>query len=255
MPARRFHEDSTALMHLTLLTGNQVCTQVASGRVAAPMAVLSARLARAGPAGARSGPGRAAAAVVASCSPSSWSRAPRTPPATPLVPGAPGRPDRARRHPADGRDDWNAVGCTDAFDEAWVRAQADALVATGLRDEGYRYVDLDDCWAAPRARHRGPTGARPGPFPARHRRPRRLRARARPAAGHLHQRRHPDLRRARLPRLARPRDRRRGVLRRVGGRLRQGGRLLHRRHRRDRPLHDDGPRPARDRAPDGPRGL
>jgi alpha-galactosidase len=48
-----------------------------------------------------------------------------------------------------GVDDWNAVGCTDAFDEAWVRAQADALVRTGLRDVGYRFVDLDDCWAAP----------------------------------------------------------------------------------------------------------
>jgi alpha-galactosidase len=48
-----------------------------------------------------------------------------------------------------GIDDWNAVGCTDAFDEVWVRAQADALVRSGLRDVGYRYVDLDDCWAAP----------------------------------------------------------------------------------------------------------
>ena len=51
--------------------------------------------------------------------------------------------------PPMGVNDWNATGCTDAFDEAWVRAQADALVRTGLRDAGYRYVNLDDCWAAP----------------------------------------------------------------------------------------------------------
>lgn len=51
--------------------------------------------------------------------------------------------------PPMGVNDWNAVGCSDAFDEAWVRAQADALVITGLRDRGYRYVNLDDCWAAP----------------------------------------------------------------------------------------------------------
>lgn len=51
--------------------------------------------------------------------------------------------------PPMGVNNWNATGCTDTFDEAWVRAQADALVRTGLRDAGYRYVDLDDCWAAP----------------------------------------------------------------------------------------------------------
>ena len=65
-----------------------------------------------------------------------------------FVPGEPGDPTALAATPPMGVDDWNAVGCTDAFDEAWVRAQADALVATGLRDAGYRYVDLDDCWAA-----------------------------------------------------------------------------------------------------------
>jgi alpha-galactosidase len=57
--------------------------------------------------------------------------------------------------PPMGVNDWNATGCTDAFDEDWVHAQADALVGTGLRDRGYRYVNLDDCWAAP---HRDPAG-------------------------------------------------------------------------------------------------
>ena len=71
-------------------------------------------------------------------------------PSAPLVPGSRGDPAALAATPPLGLDDWNAVGCTDAFDEAWVRAQADALVRTGLRDVGYRYVNLDDCWAAPR---------------------------------------------------------------------------------------------------------
>ena len=71
-------------------------------------------------------------------------------PATPFRPGGPGDPTALTATPPMGVNDWNAVGCTDAFDEAWVRAQADALVSTGLRDAGYRYVNLDDCWAVPR---------------------------------------------------------------------------------------------------------
>jgi alpha-galactosidase len=71
-------------------------------------------------------------------------------PGAPFDPGAPGDPSAAAATPPMGVNDWNAVGCTDAFDEAWVRAQADALVSTGLRDAGYRYVNLDDCWASPR---------------------------------------------------------------------------------------------------------
>jgi alpha-galactosidase len=67
----------------------------------------------------------------------------------------PGDPTALASTPPMGVNDWNAVGCTDAFDEAWVRAQADALVATGLRDAGYRYVNLDDCWASP---HRDAAG-------------------------------------------------------------------------------------------------
>ncbi|MCD2188696.1 glycoside hydrolase family 27 protein [Actinomycetospora soli] len=63
-------------------------------------------------------------------------------PATPLAPVS-------LAVPPMGVNDWNATGCTDAFDEAWMHAQADALVSTGLRDLGYRDVDLDDCWAAP----------------------------------------------------------------------------------------------------------
>ncbi|GAA4842016.1 hypothetical protein GCM10023201_35270 [Actinomycetospora corticicola] len=67
--------------------------------------------------------------------------------------------------PPMGVNNWNATGCTDAFDEDWVHAQADALVATGLRDRGYRYVNLDDCWAAPRRDASGRLVGDPVRFP------------------------------------------------------------------------------------------
>jgi alpha-galactosidase len=70
------------------------------------------------------------------------------------------------RTPPMGIDNWNATGCSAAFTEGYVRAEADALVRTGLAAAGYRYVNLDDCWAAPQ---RGPGGrlvADPARFPS-----------------------------------------------------------------------------------------
>jgi alpha-galactosidase len=68
--------------------------------------------------------------------------------------------------PPMGINNWNATGCSAAFTEGYVRAEADALVGTGLAAAGYRYVNLDDCWAAP---GRGPGGelvADPARFPS-----------------------------------------------------------------------------------------
>ena len=112
------------------------------------MSVLSARLrARARRAGNRAGRVAAAFVVVLAVVLAAGAA---DAPGAPFVPGAPGDPTVLAATPPMGVNDWNAVGCTDAFDEGWVRAQADALVATGLRDAGYRYVNLDDCWASPR---------------------------------------------------------------------------------------------------------
>jgi alpha-galactosidase len=36
------------------------------------------------------------------------------------------------------------------IDDAAVRAQAEALVSTGMRDEGYIYVTIDDTWEGER---------------------------------------------------------------------------------------------------------
>ncbi|MCD2193864.1 glycoside hydrolase family 27 protein [Actinomycetospora endophytica] len=112
------------------------------------MAVLSARLRARRARRARSRPARVAAAVVAVVVVVLVVAAADAP-APPLVAGAPGDPSDLVATPPMGVNNWNATGCTDTFDEAWVRAQADALVRTGLRDVGYRYVNLDDCWASP----------------------------------------------------------------------------------------------------------
>jgi alpha-galactosidase len=67
--------------------------------------------------------------------------------------------DGLARTPPMGWNGWYAFGCH--ADEATVRAAADALVSSGLRDAGYTYVNVDDCWMA---RTRGPDGAlRPDP--------------------------------------------------------------------------------------------
>ncbi|HEU5471595.1 MAG TPA: NPCBM/NEW2 domain-containing protein [Actinophytocola sp.] len=48
------------------------------------------------------------------------------------------------RTPPMGWNQWNAFGCN--VTDALVRATADRFVATGLRDAGYSYVNIDDCW-------------------------------------------------------------------------------------------------------------
>jgi alpha-galactosidase len=56
------------------------------------------------------------------------------------------REDAAPRPPM-GWNAWNTFG--DRADADLLRQVADALVTTGMRDAGYRYVNLDDGWALP----------------------------------------------------------------------------------------------------------
>jgi alpha-galactosidase len=48
------------------------------------------------------------------------------------------------RTPPMGWNDWNAFGCN--VSDPLVRATADVFVSAGLRDAGYAYVNVDDCW-------------------------------------------------------------------------------------------------------------
>lgn len=65
--------------------------------------------------------------------------------------------------PPMGWNSWNKFGCN--INETILRAQADALVSTGLKDAGYVYVVVDDCWHGARDAH-GDIQADPVRFPS-----------------------------------------------------------------------------------------
>lgn len=46
--------------------------------------------------------------------------------------------------PPLGWNSWNHFGCD--VDEKLIRETADAMVDSGMKDAGYRYVNIDDCW-------------------------------------------------------------------------------------------------------------
>ena len=46
--------------------------------------------------------------------------------------------------PPMGWNSWNKFGCN--VDEQLIRETADAMVATGMKEAGYQYIVIDDCW-------------------------------------------------------------------------------------------------------------
>ena len=50
--------------------------------------------------------------------------------------------------PPMGWNSWNKFGCN--VSEKLIRDTADAVVASGMKDAGYRYVVIDDCWQVKR---------------------------------------------------------------------------------------------------------
>jgi len=50
--------------------------------------------------------------------------------------------------PPMGWNSWNKFACN--VNEQTVRDTADAMVSSGMRDAGYQYVVIDDCWHGPR---------------------------------------------------------------------------------------------------------
>jgi alpha-galactosidase len=57
-------------------------------------------------------------------------------------------PNGLAQTPPMGWNSWNKFACN--VDEKTVRAAADAMVTSGMKDAGYEYVVIDDCWQGPR---------------------------------------------------------------------------------------------------------
>jgi hypothetical protein len=50
--------------------------------------------------------------------------------------------------PPMGWNSWNKFGCN--INDSEIRAIADAMVSSGMKDVGYQYVNIDDCWQTSR---------------------------------------------------------------------------------------------------------
>ena len=54
--------------------------------------------------------------------------------------------------PPMGWNSWNKFGCH--VSEDLIRQMADAMVKSGMKDAGYQYIVIDDCWQVERDRQR-----------------------------------------------------------------------------------------------------
>lgn len=76
------------------------------------------------------------------------SAGPGTAPTSGTAP-APRLPGGLAKTPPMGFNNWNSTQCRAEFNEEMVKGIADLFVSKGLKDAGYQYVNLDDCWALP----------------------------------------------------------------------------------------------------------
>ncbi|MEU6762292.1 NPCBM/NEW2 domain-containing protein [Streptomyces sp. NPDC046853] len=74
-------------------------------------------------------------------------------------------PGDLARTPPMGFNNWNSTHCRAEFDESMVKGIADLFVEKGLKDAGYQYVNLDDCWALPERNADGKLVPDPKRFP------------------------------------------------------------------------------------------
>ncbi|WP_460808691.1 cellulose binding domain-containing protein [Micromonospora zhanjiangensis] len=63
-----------------------------------------------------------------------------------------------------GWNTWNTFGCN--INETLIRQTADAIVSSGMRDAGYQYVVVDDCWFNPNRDSAGNLQGDPSRFPS-----------------------------------------------------------------------------------------
>src|SRR5690349_2298028 len=85
-----------------------------------------------------------------------------------LLAGLPAVPVRAldnglARTPPMGWNSWNSFHCDVSAD--LVEATADAMVASGMKDVGYTYVNIDDCWLLKQRGAHGELVPDPAKFP------------------------------------------------------------------------------------------
>ncbi|WP_158879458.1 NPCBM/NEW2 domain-containing protein [Amycolatopsis anabasis] len=69
------------------------------------------------------------------------------------------------RTPPMGFNNWNTTHCRAEFNEKMVLDTADLFVTRDLRDAGYTYVNLDDCWAKTQRNAQGDLEPDPVRFP------------------------------------------------------------------------------------------
>lgn len=66
--------------------------------------------------------------------------------------------------PPMGWNSWNKFACD--INETLIKETADAIVATGMKDVGYQYVNIDDCWQTKERDADGKLVADPERFPS-----------------------------------------------------------------------------------------
>ena len=67
---------------------------------------------------------------------------------TPALPAAQDPSNGLASTPPMGWNSWNKFGCN--VNEDMIRQMADAMVSSGMKDAGYQYVVIDDCWQVER---------------------------------------------------------------------------------------------------------
>ncbi|MFD1297801.1 glycoside hydrolase family 27 protein [Lysobacter gummosus] len=67
--------------------------------------------------------------------------------------------------PQMGFNNWNSTHCRAEFDEKMIRGVVDKFIELGLKDAGYQYVNIDDCWAYWKRDKDGNLKANPKRFP------------------------------------------------------------------------------------------
>ena len=71
------------------------------------------------------------------------------------------RPNNIGRLPALGWNSWNAYHCD--VNETDILSAAESFISKGLKDVGYEYVNIDDCWSVKSGRDNATSRLVPNP--------------------------------------------------------------------------------------------